>query len=460
MLTFLADDSRRDCEGHTRRDFLRVGTLGLTGWTLPALLATRARAAEEGSAVKDTSVVLLFLAGGPSHIGTFDPKMDAPSETRSVTGELPTTLPGVTFGGTFPELARLADRMAIVRSFQHRVTDHARAIRHVITAGNPTGAGMGSIYARLRGTNDRDTGIPTHGLVSTAEVDGQYLKEKKRIQVACGTGALDPAYGPFDPASGSQTLDDMKLNVPRPRFQSRWALLESLDRLQRRLEGSRAIAGLKGYEAQAFDVILRGAAGALDLSKEDPALVARYDTSGFRIGHKKHRDCTLGWQLLMARRLCELGCGFVTVQNAGWDMHADGNNPGMLAGMRMLGPALDRAVSAFLDDIGRRGLSHKILLVITGDFGRTPRINKRGGRDHWPALSTLALAGGGLRMGQVIGRSSRKADVPESEPVTPSHLLGTVLHVLFDLPKLRLRRGIPGNLAPVIEESELIRELV
>src|SRR5262249_15913609 len=152
-----------------------------------------------------------------------------------------------------------------------------------------------------------------------------------------------------------------------------------------------------------------------DLSREDPRVVERYNTSGHRVGHKRFRACTLGRQMLMARRLVEAGCGFVTVQNCGWDMHADGNNPGIEKGMKMLGPPLHRAGSAFLDDLEARGLSERVLLVITGDFGRT-KVNKRGGRDHWAPLSTLALAGGGLTMGQVIGKSTRMADAPADEP--------------------------------------------
>ncbi len=229
----------------------------------------------------------------------------------------------------------------------------------------------------------------------------------------------------------------------------------------RALDGSNAAMPrrLGRYERQAFDLILRSAGDALDLAREDPRVVERYDTSGHQIGFKRFRPCTLGRQMLMARRLVEAGCGFVTVQNAGWDMHADGNNPGIEAGMKMLGPPLDHAVAAFLDDLEARDLDRKVLLVITGDFGRTPRINKRGGRDHWAPLSTLALAGGGLRTGQVIGRSTRMADAPADEPVTPGALLATLMHVLFDLPRLRLMPGVPRDIALLLDASAPIRGL-
>ena len=204
MLTVVTGGHHRDCQGRTRRDFLRVGALGLGGLTLSGLLAARARAAAAGGVVKDKSIVLLFLSGGASHIETFDPKMTAPSEVRSVNGELRTSLPGVTFGGSFPRLARLAHRMAVVRSFHHTITNHPKAIRHVLTGGdNPTGASMGSIYMRLRGANHPRTGLPTYATITSQEVDPQYIKERPRVTTASGPGSLGLAYAPFDPAGGN-----------------------------------------------------------------------------------------------------------------------------------------------------------------------------------------------------------------------------------------------------------------
>jgi len=461
MLTLSTGGSGRECGGLRRRDFLRIGSLALGGLSLSELLRTRATAAEAGigEALRDKAVVVLFLAGGASHIETFDPRMDAPDGVRSVTGEVATTIPGVTFGGTFPELAARAHKLAVVRSFCHGVNDHAKAIQHVLTAGNPLGAGMGALYARLRGPNDPRTAMPTYGLVTTEEVDGQYLKEKARVQDSSGPGPLGLAYAPFDPAAGGGSLDLMRLTMPRQRLEDRRSLYNALDGAQRALDGNPRAAALGRYERQAFDLILRSAGDALDLAREDPRVVQRYDTSRHRIGFKRFRPCTLGRQMLMARRLVEAGCGFVTVQNAGWDMHADVNNPGIEAGMKMLGPPLDHAVAAFLDDLEARGLDRKVLLVITGDFGRTPRINKRGGRDHWAPLSTLALAGGGLGTGQVIGRSTRLADAPADEPVTPGALLATLMHVLFDLPRLRLMPGVPRDIAVLLDAGAPIRGL-
>ncbi len=335
MLSLTMDDGPHDCEGIRRRDWLRIGSLALGGLALPGLLAARARAAKAGLAetVKDRAVVVLFLSGGPSHIETFDPRMDTPEGVRSVTGEVATTLPGVTFGGTFPGLAARCDKMAVVRSFHHPVNDHVQAIRHVLTAGNPLGAGMGALYARLRGANDAQTAMPTTGLVTAREVDPQYKNERTRVQNASGPGSLGSAYAPFDPAAGGGSLDLMRLRLPRQRLEDRRALLSTLDRARRAFDEQGTAETLGHYEQQAFDLILRDAGAALDLKREDPRVVDRYDTSGYQVGHKEKRPCTLGRQLLMVRRLVELGCGFVTVHNAGWDMHADVNNPGIEAGM-------------------------------------------------------------------------------------------------------------------------------
>jgi hypothetical protein len=459
MLTLWTGGGGHDCQGLDRRDFLRIGSLALGGLSLSGLLRTRAVAADAGiaTALKDRAVVLLFLAGGASHIETFDPRMDAPEGVRSVTGEVATTIPGVTFGGTCPQLAARAHKLVVVRSFCHGINDHAKAIQHVLTAGNALGAGMGALYARLRGANDPRTAMPTHGLVTTEEVDPQYVKEKARVEESSGPGPLGRSYAPFDPAaaSGGGSLDLMRLTIPRDRLEHRRALLAALDGVQRTLDNDGRAAAWSRFERQAFDLILRNAGNALDLAREDPRVVARYDTSHHRVGFKRFRPCTLGRQMLMARRLVEAGCGFVTVQNAGWDMHADVNNPGIEAGMRMLGPTLDHAVAAFLDDLEARGLDQKVLLVITGDFGRTPRINPRGGRDHWAPLSTLALAGGGLRMGQVIGRSTRLADAPADEPVTPGALLATLMHSLFDVSRLRLQPGVPREIATLLDAAPI-----
>ncbi len=461
MLNLLADGCQRNCDGIRRRGFLQVGTLGLGGWALSDLLAVRARAAAGGRAVKDTSVVVLFLTGGPSPIETFDPKMTAPLEVRSVTGAVQTSVPGVSFGGTFPKLARLAHRMSVIRSFTHGNSNHTTAVRHVIRADNPTQAGMGSVVTRLRGATHPHTGLPTHIYLGHQEPDPQFNKERLRLLEAAGPGQLGATYAPFEPGGDSQVNRNMRLKLAGARLRDRRALRRALDRLHRQVDARGEMAGLDKFEQQAFDLILGKSKAAFDLSKEDPRQIERYDTSRFNTALRvKTRMSTLGHQMLLARRLCEAGCGFVTIHNPGWDMHGGNTQFNMSYGMERLGRPLDHAVSTFLEDVEDRGLSDKILLVITGEFGRTPRVKPGGGRDHWPRLSTLAFAGGGLRMGGTVGQSNAMAEAPKSNRVTVENLFATLLHVLFDLPTLRLLPNIPRAIASIIERADPIRDLV
>lgn len=492
MLTITADGFSRDCSGLCRRDFLRVGALGLGGLTLPGLLAAKSEAAGSDF-LRKKSIVLVFLGGGASHIETFNPAMDSPSPYCSVTGDVQTSIPGVRFGGTFPKLAAMAERLAVVRSFQHPVGDHDGAIVHVMSGGsNPTGKkddprgfSMSSVYTRIRGTNHPESGLPTNVLLTAPETDSQFRTERGRVQRGAAPGSLSSVYAPFElepmfekqaeqksssrrsssrPNDREVALDNMQLHVPLDRFEDRRSLLSQLDRYQRRLDQSLDFAASDNFSQQALDIVVRGVSQAFDLSKEDPRLIERYDTSHCWIGNKKQRPkdmrrSTLGAQMLMARRLVEAGCGFVTVQAAGWDNHADGNNPNMKDGMEMLGPPLDQALSTFLQDLEERGLANDVLLVLTGDFGRTPRLNKGGGRDHWANLCTLAFAGGGLKMGQVIGQSARRNDVPATDPISTPNLMATVMHALVDVGQLRLQSAMPVDMLRFIESAPRIEPL-
>jgi uncharacterized protein (DUF1501 family) len=464
MLT-LHTGRTRDCSGLSRRDFVQAGVLALGGLALPQLLAAKEAARKSGkSYVRDRSLVLLFLGGGASHIETFNPNLGAPAPYSSVTGEVKTAVPGFSLGGTFPQLAKHAKKLAVVRSFTHDNGNHPKAIIHVLTGGtDPTGDGkqgysMGSVFARIRGANVEATGLPTNCLLTSPEVDGQYVNERSRIEAGSRPGSLGLAYAPFDPSGGSQLLKNLQLGVSPERLDDRKALLAQLDTAKRDIDASGAIAGASRFEQQALDMIVRGAGEAFDLRKEDPRTLERYDTSKFRVGKKVFQPSSLGRQMLLARRLVEAGCGFVTVQNSGWDMHADGNNPGIAPGMEMLGRPLDKAVGAFLTDLDQRGLADRVLLIITGDFGRTPTINKNGGRDHYPKLCTLAFAGCQAG-GQTIGQSTKHNDAPATDPIGPASLLSTVLHTLFDVGQMRLDPGVPRELAR-LAEAPPIAELV
>lgn len=466
MLTIQSQTGHRDCQGNTRRDFLKAGFLGLGGLTLPWLLEQKAQASSTNPGyLRDKAIVLIFLGGGASHIETFNPNMGAPAPYCSVTGEVETTVPGITLGGTFPRLAQHARNMAIVKSFRHPIGNHEQAISHVLTGGTDTngqqvlGHSMGAMYARLRGANHESTGMPTYALLTHPHVDPQYSTELRRVTNGSRGGTLGPTFNPFNPSGGGTTLENMLLNLPPERLTDRRALLQELDRLRRGADTPSARQRLGEYEQQAVDLLLGGAGRALDLSREDRRTLELYDTSYFMTGKRSFDRSQIGQQMLLARRLIEAGAGFITVQSAGWDNHADGNNPGIVDGMEMLGRPLDKALSAFLTDLESRGLSDKVLTIVTGDFGRTPTINRNGGRDHWANLCTLAFFGGGLRMGQVIGQSDRQNRVPATTPIGPGNLLSTIMHTVFDVGQLRITRGVPSTLTRLIEDHRPIAEL-
>ena len=447
----------------SRRQFLEIGTAAIGGLVLPRMLTAAAAA----PLLRGKSVVVLNLQGGPTQFETFDPKMTAPREIRSITGELATSIPGLTFGGTLPRLATMAHKMAIVRSYRHGISSHGPAAMHVMAGGNPTGAMMGALFARISGLTNARSGMPQNTLVTARAMGKQYKDLYYNAERVSQTGSLPTAYKPFDPSAGGEIVENMKLHLETARLDNRRGLLRALDLLGTRTDQRLRAAGR--FQGQAFDVLTRGVADAFDLSKEDPRLLERYDTGAMEPtdGAKKRNGyaemfspVALGRQMVLARRLCEAGCGFVTVTCGGWDMHGGGKEFTMRDGVASLTPAVDRAVSAFIEDVDRRGLTEKILLVITGEFGRTPRINKNGGRDHWGNLCTLAFVGGGLTMGQVVGRSDRIAGEPASTPVSSSDVLATVMHVLFDVGELRARAGFPRDVKQVLTSGQPIPELV
>ncbi len=453
--------------GCSRRAFLRVGSLALGGLGLPGLLA--ARAAEPARVVTDKSVIFLFLHGGPSQTETFDPKMTAPAGIRSATGEVATKLPGVTFGTSFPKLAALADKLVVVRSYVPGDANHD--IKPVVCR-DAFGANFGSVYARVAGINHPASGLPTNVTLFPRAVDPSCQPGVMNFGRFGDTGPFGSACAPFDPSTGGRLRDDMRLALPMDRLDDRRRLLSQLDQARAGLAEATVLEGLDRVRDQAFRTILGGVADAFDLAREDPRTLARYDTAPLVRpeniskkwnNHKNYADNAkaLGKLLLLARRLCERGCGFVTVTtNFVWDMHADVNNAGVEEGMRYMGLPLDHALSAFVEDLYARGLEDKILLVACGEMGRTPRINKNGGRDHWGNLGPLLLAGGGLNVGQVVGRSNRDAGEPGSDPVRIPNLLATVLHTLFDVGTLRIVPGVPREIAQVMTGWEPIPGLL
>ncbi|MCH8922844.1 MAG: DUF1501 domain-containing protein, partial [Planctomycetes bacterium] len=276
MLEIVTGQASRNCQGVTRREFLQVGTMGLGGLSLAGLLSARADAAAAGDTVKDTSVVVLFLTGGPSQIETFDPKMTAPSGIRSITGEIQTKIPGVTFGSTFEKIAGLADKVSIVRSFT--TGDSRHDIKPIVHA-DTFNANLGTIYSRIVGTNNPQTGMPTNTALFPRAVDPKAMPAVTQFGNFLSTGTFGSSFAPFVPGAGGNMQQNMKLSIPMNRFDDRRLLLTELDRIRSSIDASGTLDGVDKLRQQAYEVILGGVSEAFDLSKEDPATVARYDTS-------------------------------------------------------------------------------------------------------------------------------------------------------------------------------------
>ncbi len=477
----------------TRRELLRIGGLAMGGLAWPGIGPSLAPAAEKrgaNSVQTNKSVILLFLQGGPPQVETFDPKMDVPDTIRSCTGELRTKLPGVWFGGNFPKLAERANRLAVVRSYGAGEQNHEQFI--ALNGETPFKATMGAAVARGKGALSL-TGVPNHVLVIPETIDSQ-LKLETRISDVFSlnyvlqhygvAGSLGSSYEAYVPRGGSAVLENMTLQIPGERFQDRRALLRQFDFLRRGLDRIPIFQGAGDLREQAYGVLDRGIAAAFDFRQEDPRTLESYDTShlfdmaDYHAGGKHYNNKMnqsritnlLGHQLLLARRLCEAGCGFVTVVDAGWDLHGDGNNPNTPEGMAILGPQLDHAVAAFLDDVHERGLSDQILLVITGEMGRTPTktsvsqgagATSFGGTGHWKDITPLVFAGGGLKMGQIIGQTDRTASRATTEPYSPANLCATILQTVFDAGQARIHPDLlPAEINKLVLDGKPIAGLL
>ena len=450
-----------------RRQFLKIGGLGLGGLTLSQLLAAR-EAAGIGQLHSDRSVIFLFLHGGPSQTETFDPKPNAPAGIRSATGDISTSIPGLRFGATFPKLASRSHLFSIVRSFQTGDGNHD--IKPIVGR-DSGGANLGSIYARVAGTNHPVTGMPRNVALFPRAVAPDSQPENNNFGRFTSTGALGSAYAPFVPGAGGNAQADMQLMISRQRLDDRRNLLGELDRVKQAINGE-GLAGDDRLNRQAFETIVGGVANAFDLSNENQKVIESYDTAPLVRPEnisRKWRNYnnyvdnaqSLGKLLLLARRLCESGCGFVTVTtNFVWDMHSDVNNAGVEEGMQYMGLPLDHALSALIDDLESRGLRDKVMVVACGEMGRTPKINARGGRDHWGGLAPLLIYGGGLKMGQVIGESNADASRPAADPMNNQNLIATVMHQLMDVGQLRTVAGLPQDVMRAVTAAEPIPGLL
>jgi len=453
----------------SRRSFLSVGSLALGGLSLPQLLQAKDAVKQAGGVVKDRTVIFLFMHGGPSQTETFDPKMEAPSGIRSMTGEIPTRIPGITFGSTFGKLAKLNDKFSIVRSF---TTGSAAHDSKPIVSSYSKNAQIGGHYARVAGGSNPVTGMPRNIWLHPQAVDSKATDPIMKLGKFDVTGPLGPAYAPFQPSGKGDFRSDMRLTVDPSRLGDRRMLLARLDQFRREMESGNATSGLDKFQSQAFETLTGGISDAFDISKENQKVLARYDTSTLmdvekiskrwnnRPRYQNHVN-NLGKLMLMARRLAERGAGFITVTtDFVWDMHADANNATMTEGMGYVGTPFDHAVSAFIEDVEARGLQDKILLVCCGEMGRNPRVNKKSGRDHWGGSAPLMLYGGGLKMGQVVGSSTSDGGEPASDRVSIPNLYATIMDRVLDTGAVRAMAGIPNEVNEVISGASPIRQLI
>lgn len=454
MLAFL-DPSRKG----SRREFLTVG--GFAGLSMPLLWHGAAQGAgvRSGNAT-GKSVIFVMMQGGPSQFETWDPKPNAPSTNRCATPMIQTSVPGTQIGGTFHRIAKHAHRLAFVRSFTTGDGNHD--IKPVVSR-HSGGANLGSLYARVVGPLTT-AGMPTNVGLFPKSVDPTGPGPQANFGNFLSVGNMGTASAPFVPGAGGPMQQNMMLNISRDRLDDRRALIGHFDQLRRHVDTAAGYGALDRIHEQAYHVMLSDVARAFDLSREDPRLIAKYDTAKYeRISawtHKNNRTQygnharSLGKQLLLARRLVEAGAGFVLVNtDFVWDMHQDVNNLGVSEGMDLVGTPFDHAISAFIDDVEARGLDEEILLVCAGEMGRTPRLQPNGGRDHWGRLASLMLYGGGLTHGQVIGQSSRDGGEPADNPQTIPNLISTIMHVLFNVPQLRLATTTPADLNRILADS-------
>jgi len=447
MLTVYANAPRssRFCDGVSRRNFLRIGALGLGGLALPQLLEAESKS---GIGKSHKAVIMIYLPGGPPHQDTFDLKTDAPSEIRGEFQPIKTNVPGIEICEHLPRIARICDKLAIIRSMADAVDDHSdfmcqtgRRKQAQPPGGWPT---FGSAVSKLLGPLDR----------AVPPFVGLEPKMQHRPYNAATPGFLGPANNSFKPQGEGKA--DMTLNgITVERLADRRALLAGFDQFRRDVDASGLMTGLDAFTEQAFGVLTSSKLlAALDVSKEDPKLRERYGPGDAKV----HGDAApmLNEQFLCARRLVEAGARVVTVAYGFWDYHGSNFN-----NARADLPLLDQGVSALITDLHERGLDQDVSVVVWGEFGRTPTINKDAGRDHWPKASCALLAGGGMKTGQVIGATDRLGGEPSERPVTFGEVFATLYHNLgIDVSKTTITdlSGRPQYL--VSDGAQPMRELV
>ncbi|MCA9075254.1 MAG: DUF1501 domain-containing protein [Planctomycetaceae bacterium] len=426
--------SHRYCDGVSRRSFLQIGSLAVGGLSLPQLLK-----ADESSGASHKSVIMVYLSGGISHQDTFDLKPDAPAEVRGEYSPVASVVPGINLSEKLPEIAKVTDRCSIIRSVVGQRDEHT-SFQNL--TGYPKSVverdhypNFGSIVSKVQGPTDP---------VIPPFVD-LFPTMKHRPYNSTGAGYLGSAY--HQVRADGEDLASMSLRyIERPQFNSRQQLLGQIDALRRTADETGSLDDMNENYRKAFEVLTSSKlVDAMEIEQADPKLRERYGK-----GASNHLgDGAPLWndQLLIARRLVEAGVRVVTVAYGFWDTH--GNNFGHLN--RYL-PTFDTGISALVEDIYARELDKDVTVVVWGEFGRTPKINDKAGRDHWAPVQAALLAGGGMRVGQVIGSTDKTAAYADDRPIDYRDILATVYHNLGINPH-QFIRDINDRPVPIMPDS-------
>ncbi|MDB5391278.1 MAG: hypothetical protein JWM11_6924 [Planctomycetaceae bacterium] len=433
----------RNCDGVSRRNFLRVGALAAGGLTLADQLRTDASAAESGQPARRKAVIQVWLAGGPSHIDMYDLKPHAPAEFRGEFKEIDTNVAGIRISEHLPHQAAIFDKLAVVRSGTHTNAGHGMGSQWMLTGYQPTievndniYPACGSVVSRMQGPNA--AGMPA------------YVNLPRRLGLG-NAAYLGASYNPFapddDPNSEGFKVRNLKMpgRVTEERLDRRRGLLAEVDNIRRDVDTKGDLVGLDKFYRDAMEMITSDRAmKAFNIQSEDPKLRDQYGRND------------LGQSCLLARRLVESGVSYVTIQaGGGWDTHGD--NFSQLKNNLL--PKYDRAVATLVKDLHDRGMHDQVLVMTFGEFGRTPRINGGAGRDHWPGAMSVLYAGGGLRMGQTIGTTDARAEYPATRAASPGCLLSTMYHTLgIDYQSVFYDQG--RRPLPILNEGRPIEELV
>jgi hypothetical protein len=408
----------RLCDGVTRRSFLKIGALGMGGLSLPNLLA-----AQQAPARRDTAVILFWMAGGPSHIDTYDMKPAAPLEVRGPFRPIQTNLTGLQVCELMPRHARIADKLSVIRSLRHELGVHDDA-SHWVQTGYPLfnarnrgqlQPAQGAVVSHLRGPLHPD--MPAYVCLPEA-----YSSPQGFYQAAATLGARhNPVNGGGDPTLGNYRTAEFALprEVTLDRLQDRRSLVHHMDHLRRRVETSDVAENMNVSQRRAFDLITgQKAREAFDLSREPIALRERYG---------KH---AWGQATILARRLVEAGVTFVTINLYERDVDWWDDHYVIEQNLRRRLPIFDQALATLIEDLHERGSAERVLVAAFGEFGRTPHIDALAGRSHWPRAMSAVLSGGGIHSGQIIGATTSDGGEPRDRQLGPGDLLATMYRVL------------------------------